>query len=98
MKMNDSELTKNEKDFLRQYQRLSTSIPSLTKRLAIEIVPPIVFVAVWFYTKSTTYLVVLILMLVAYNVQRVLRQYKNIVKLNSISMKIIGEATDETKT
>ena len=98
MKMNDTELTKKEEDFLRQYQGLSTSIPSLTRRLAIEIIPPIVFVAVWFYTKSTIYLVVLILILVTYNVQRILRQYKNIVKLNSISMKIIGEATDETKT
>ena len=75
----------------------SISIPGLSNRLAVEIVPPVILVAIWFYTGSVTYLIVLIAILVIYNVQRVFRQYRNIAKLKSISKKIIGEVNDENK-
>jgi len=78
--------------------RSDPNVFCLTNRLAIEIVPAIIFIAIWIYTESSIYLIVLIAMLVIYNVQRVLRQYKNIVKLNLISKKTIGESTDETET
>jgi hypothetical protein len=96
--MNNTELTNEEKELLRQYQTLSTKLPGLFSRLAVEIIPPIVFVALWAYTGSTSYLITLIAILVMYNVQRVVRQYKNIVKLVSISKKTVGEVSDENKS
>ncbi len=88
--MNDEKLSLEEKELLKQYQTLSSSIPSLVSRLAVEVVPPIIFMVVWFFSGQVLYLIVLIGLMVFYNVQRVLRQYKNIVKLNSISKKTIG--------
>ena len=96
--MSEEKLTEEERALLKQYQSLSKSIPSLVNRLAVEIVPPIVFIGLWLYTGEALYLVVLIAIMVLYNVQRVLRQYKNIVKLNSISKKTIGEADEKEKT
>ena len=96
--MNQEELTNEEKELLKQYQTLSASLPSLVNRLAIEIVPPVIFVGVWLYTGSVTYLLLLITLLVTYNVQRVSRQYRNIVKLNSISRKTIGKVSGEKET
>ena len=88
--MSHEKLSLEEEALLKQYQTLSSSIPSLISRLAIEVVPPIAFLITWFLTEQVSYLIVLIAFMVFYNVQRVLRQYKNIVKLNSISKKTIG--------
>ncbi|MEQ1485298.1 hypothetical protein [Methyloglobulus sp.] len=91
--MNDFEFTKEEKELLRQYQKISPKILSLLNRLSVEVIPPIIFIVIWFYTGRVIYLIALIAILVIFNVQRVLRQYKNILLLNSISKKTIGEIT-----
>ena len=93
--MDEPEISKEERDLLIQYQSLSKSMPSFSKRLAIEIVPPVIFVAAWSYTNNAIYLIVLILVMVFYNIQRVVRQYKNIASLKSISVKTIGEIPGE---
>tara|TARA_B100001109_G_C18812959_1_gene450603 strand:+ start:78 stop:269 length:192 start_codon:yes stop_codon:yes gene_type:complete len=62
--------------------------------LAIEIVPPIVFVAIGFYTGSFTWFIVLIAIMVFYNIQRVIQQTKAIKLLNSISEKVVAETTE----
>ena len=82
-------LSREEKELLEQYKTLSDSMSSLTNRVAVEIVPPIVFVAIGLYTGKVFWFIVLISLMVAYNVQRVLRQYKNIEKLRSIAQKAI---------
>lgn len=73
-------------------------MPSLFNRLAIEVVPPLAFIAAWFYTKNPYFLLMLISIMAFYNIQRVIRQYKNIVKLKSISVKTIGEESNENPT
>jgi len=85
------ELSKEERELLKQYQVLSDSIPRLVNRVAVEVVPPIIFVALGLCTGDAVWFVVVITLMVIYNVQRVLRQYKNIVKLKSISKKAIGD-------
>lgn len=92
------EISEEEKELLKQYQSLSDSMPSLANRLAIEVVPPALFVAIGIFTGQVIWFVVVIAFMVIYNVQRVLRQYKNIVKLKSISKKTIGNVSDEPKT
>jgi hypothetical protein len=93
--MSESPLTKEEKELLGQYQSLSTSVPSLAGRLAVEVVPALIFIGAWVYTGHALYLVVLIAALVGYNIHRILRQYKNLVTLRSISKKTIGEVANE---
>ena len=91
------ELSEEEQKLLKQYQTLSTSLPSLANRVAIEVVPAIIFVSLGMYTEKIIWFVVLITLMVTYNVQRVLRQYKNIKKLNSISKKAIGNIDENKK-
>lgn len=83
-------LSEEERELLKQYQRLSETMPGLINRLAVEIIPPIIFVSIGLYTGKIIWFLTLIMLMVVYNVQRVLRQYKNIVKLRSISVKTIG--------
>ena len=92
------DLTEEERKLLSQYQSLSESMPSLINRLAIEVVPPVVFVGIGLYTGQVIWFLVLITLMVTYNVQRVLRQYKNIIKLRSISKKAIGIYNGNSKT
>jgi hypothetical protein len=82
-------LSDDEKKLLEQYQVLSNSNPKFLNRLAVEIIPPIVFVCLGLYTGEIVWFLVLIVIMVTYNVQRVIRQYKNIERLRSISIKII---------
>ena len=92
------ELSEDEKKLLTQYQHLSGSIPSLMNRLVVETVPPAIFVGIGLYTGQLVWFLMLISIMVAYNVQRILRQYKNIEKLRSISKKTIGVVNDSPKT
>ncbi|UTA47572.1 hypothetical protein L1F30_15630 [Simiduia sp. 21SJ11W-1] len=92
------EISKEEKELLKQYQSLSDSMPSLASRVAIEVVPPAIFVAIGLFTGQVIWFLVVITLMVVYNVQRVLRQYKNIIKLKSISEKTIGSIGGEPKT
>jgi len=95
MKTTVDELTNQEKALLRQYQTLSTSLPSLTNRLAVEIVPASVFGLMWYFSGNVAPLLLLILIMVFYNIQRVLRQHKIYKTLNSISQKAIGYVHEE---
>ncbi|HZT63929.1 MAG TPA: hypothetical protein VFA36_12380 [Burkholderiales bacterium] len=89
--MSEAPLTKEEKELLKQYQNLSTSVPSVAGRLAVEVVPAAIFIGAWVYTGHALYLVVFITALVGYNIQRIVRQYKHLLKLRSISKKTIGK-------
>jgi hypothetical protein len=96
--MSEAPFTKEEKELLRQYQNLSTSVPSMAGRLAVEVIAASIFIGAWAYTGHALYLVVFIAALVGYNIQRILRQYKNLPKLRSISKKTIGEVANEKET
>ncbi len=89
------ELSEEEKKLLSQYQILSSSIPNFANRIAVEIVPPIIFVGLGLYTGQILWFLILIAMLVFYNLQRVIRQYKNIVRLKSISEKTLGTLEEQ---
>jgi hypothetical protein len=93
--MEKEELTEDEINLLERYQVLSSLMGRIAYRLAIEIIPPVAFVAIWFFTGSVSYLLVLITLMVFYNVQRILRQRKYIMKLNSISIKALGDVHDK---
>lgn len=91
------DITEKEKELLKQYQTLSDSIPSLVNRVAVEVMPPAFFVAIGLVTGQAIWYLVVITLMVVYNVQRVVRQYRNIVKLKSISEKMIGNVDKEPK-
>lgn len=92
------EFSEEEKKLLKQYQNLPASMTNLVKRLAVEIIPPVIFIFLGLYTGRIVWFIVLIILMVFYNVQRIVRQHNNIKKLNSISLKAIGDHADETKT
>jgi hypothetical protein len=92
------DISEEEKQLLKQYQTLSDSMPSLVNRVAIEVVPPFIFVTIGLSTGQVVWFLFVITLMVIYNVQRVLRQYKNIIKLKSISKKAIGSINEEPKT
>jgi hypothetical protein len=96
--MSEAPLTKEEKELLRQYQNLPISVSSVAGRLAAEVIPASIFIGAWVYTGHALYLVVFIAALAGYNIQRILRQYKNLLKLRSISKKTIGEVANEKET
>ena len=86
--------TEEETMLLKQYQQFPTGVSSLARRLVVEIVPPIVFVALGLITGRSLWFLALIIMLVGYNIQRIVRQQKSIRLLRQISQKVIGEESD----
>lgn len=89
------EFSEQELDLLKKYQVLNAGKSGFASRLALEIIPPIVFVVIGFYTGSFTWFIVLIVALVFYNVQRVIRQSKVLSLLNSISKKVVAETSEK---
>ncbi|MEN9353396.1 MAG: hypothetical protein RL318_721 [Fibrobacterota bacterium] len=84
------ELTSEEVGLLRSYSALPTNPSSHWNRLAVEIVPPLMFIGLWAFTGHATYLMFLILALVGYNVLRVSRQRRNIHILKSLATKLLA--------
>lgn len=75
----------------------------LTKlnRLAVELIPPVFFMALGFITGKNAFFIMVIVVLVAFNVFRVMKQVTTIELLKSISIKVIGkieENSSEPKT
>lgn len=89
--MKEPEISNKERELLEKYQVLSASAPHMFNRLAIEIVPPILFIGFWYATENVIFLIFVIFLMVVYNVQRVLSQNSNISTLSSISRKLIGK-------
>ena len=87
----EAQLSSEEQALLRQYAHLSTSSASDLNRLAVEVIPPAVFVALWAYTGKALFLLLLIALLVTFNVWRVMRQRKTRAALQSIAQKL-GDA------
>lgn len=90
-------LSEEEKQLLKKYQDLSSSLPDLINRLAVEIIPPIIFMAMGIYTGQILWFILVIIIMVSYNVFRVIKQRKYIQNLKSISEKTIGKASDNEK-
>ncbi|WP_412970785.1 hypothetical protein [Glaciecola sp. MF2-115] len=89
-------LSETEVKLLMQYQTLSTSKSKRFNRLAIEIIPPIVFVSIGLFTGNYSWFLALIAIMVVYNLQRVFRQQKYITELQLISQKVLAENTQTT--
>ncbi len=87
--MND--LSEKEINLLKLYQKLSSSKPSKVNRLAVEVVPPIIFTVLGIITGNILFFVLVILLLVIFNVIKVIKQETNINLLKSISVKIVGD-------
>ncbi|MGE8439967.1 MAG: hypothetical protein ACN6OS_00125 [Comamonas testosteroni] len=82
------ELSPQEQDLLTQYQRLPVGRWHFLNLLAVEIVPPALFVALWAWTGRALFLLLLVAVLVCLNVLRVLRQRRTRALLASISGKL----------
>lgn len=82
------ELSPQEHDLLTQYQRLPVGRWHFLNLLAVEIVPPALFVALWAWTGRALFLLLLVAVLVCLNVLRVLRQRRTRALLASISGKL----------
>ncbi|RGE45997.1 hypothetical protein DZC30_05790 [Comamonas testosteroni] len=85
-------LSEQEQTLLTQYQRQPTGRWYFLNLLAVEIVPPAIFVALWAWTGRELFLLVLIALLVGFNVLRVLRQRRIRALLASISAKLQADA------
>ncbi|MDF2447203.1 MAG: hypothetical protein K0S46_2439 [Moraxellaceae bacterium] len=96
--MSNSGFTEDEKQLLAQYQVLSASVPSLGVRLAAEVIPPLVFIGMWYDSGEVLYLLASITAMVAYGVLRIVKQYKNIARLNSISEKVLGTQPESNES
>lgn len=94
--MDKIEFSEPEMKLLRHYQAFSQSRVGRLNRLAVEIVPPIVLLAIGLVKDSHVYAIITILLLITFNVKRVLNQDKTIPLLKSISIKSIG--SDESTT
>lgn len=81
-------LSRHEQDLLTQYQRLPVGRWHFLNLLAVEIVPPALFVALWAWTGRALFLLLLVAVLVCLNVLRVLRQRRTRALLASISGKL----------
>ena len=87
--------TEEEKKLLTQYQKLSNSMPTFLNRLAVELIPPAICIAIWLITGQSHWLLIVVVISVAFNVRKVVGQRNNIDILKSISIKAIGEVTSE---
>lgn len=83
-------LTEEELQLLKQYRLLSTKKLVWLNRLAVEIVPPMVFVGVGIYRDEYIWFVMVVAVLVIFNIMRVVRQPKTLRLLASISKKILN--------
>lgn len=81
-------LSDEELQLLKKYQKLSTSSLSQINRVAVEIIPPVIFVGIGLYLDKIEWFLALITLMVAYNVKRVIRQQKYIALLRSIAEKV----------
>ncbi|WP_370678794.1 hypothetical protein [Comamonas sp. GB3 AK4-5] len=86
-------LTHAERTLLERYQRLAGG--SLAPRLAVEIIPPLVFVGLWAWSGKAVFLLALIAVLVVFNVWRVLQQRRALRHLQSIAVKALVESSSE---
>ena len=82
-------LSEQECDLLQQYSELNKSKPNLFLRLAVEVVPPALFIGLGLLRGEYIWFIALVAILVTYNVLRVLKQYKNISILASIADKTV---------
>jgi len=89
-------LSDKERMLLKQYETFSSSRTSLINRLAVEVVPAIIFITLGLYTEKVIWFIVLIMVMVTYNVQRILRQNSYSKSLNSIAHKAL-RAEHESK-
>lgn len=85
------QLSQTEQALLAQYQRLPAGRWYFLNLLAVEVVPPTVFVALWIFTGQELFLLLLIAVLVLFNVLRVLRQRRTRALLASIAGKLKTE-------
>lgn len=74
---------------LRRYQQLDVAPRRHAHRLAVELLPPLVFVALWAWTDQVVFLLALIAVQVSFNVARVLRQRSAMVQLQGIAAKAL---------
>ena len=81
-------LSDEELQLLKKYQKFPASLLSQINRVAVEIIPPAIFVGIGLYTGKTKWFFILIILMVAYNVQRVIRQQKYLALLRSIADKV----------
>lgn len=98
MKATDTcpELSAQEKALLAQYQQLPAGKGRLLHLLAVEIVPPALFVGLWWWSGEVLFLLTLVALLVFFNLLRVLRQRKTRALLASLSSKLLGEARERS--
>lgn len=89
------DFSNEEIKLLEQYQKLSVSLPSIINRLAVEILPPMFFIFLGLYSGKVIWFIAVITIMAFFNIQRVLRQFKNIERLMNISKKVLGNINDQ---
>jgi hypothetical protein len=89
------DFSNEEIKLLEQYQKLSVTLPSIINRLAVEILPPMFFIFLGLYSGKVIWFLAVITIMAFFNIQRVLRQFKNIERLMNISKKVLGNINDQ---
>lgn len=80
-----------EAALLQRYLHMGTSTRSYLHRLVVELLPPVAFVALWWWTGNAVFLLALIAVQVVFNVARVVVQQKARVQLHGIATKVLAE-------
>lgn len=92
--MSDGDFTVEERQLLEQYQKFPLNLASKANRIAVEVIPPVIFVLLGILRDRSLYFIAVICLLVSFNVLRTLRQSRMIQLLKSISIKTIGSTKD----
>ena len=91
MSQTDRTWSDSEVALLQRYVRMGAGAGSYVHRLVVELLPPLVFVALWWWTGKTIFLLALIAVQVVFNVARVVAQQRARVQLHGIAHKLLAE-------
>lgn len=87
--------SKSELELIENFSNYRTGFGGLVSRWAVEIVPPVALIIIGITTGSQVYPIAAVLVLVFFNVFRLVRQNSIAVELKSISEKILGSNSEQ---
>lgn len=87
--MTDMQFTKEEVSLLKLYASLKNDNRTFAHRLAVEIIPPVGFIATYFVTGHIIYCIGLVVAMSFFNVFRIVKQRRSIEMLRSVAVKAL---------
>ena len=95
--MDKTKFTEQEVHLLELYQKLPSNRASHINRIAVEIIPPFILIAMGIIKDSQVFPIMAVIVAMIFNVRRAIKQPVLHSLLKSISIKIIGEIPPKQK-